>query len=122
MHGEIRLESELGNGTKTTFWIQFKNTQIMQGDPALAQLRPAPTRGLSEMSVSRHSSGRQSVGDDPQISSSDWQDPSSVSKLHLGHTSGACVQAPNKEDSTEDDLSSQDIDRSSINILVVEDK
>ncbi|KAL6715828.1 hypothetical protein ACLMJK_006789 [Lecanora helva] len=42
MNGEIALESELGQGTKTTFWITFRKAHHETGDLPLVDLGPAP--------------------------------------------------------------------------------
>lgn len=55
MHGQITLESTLGNGTTATFSIPFNKPQFHNGE-ALIDIGALPDRLQSEMSVSCHSS------------------------------------------------------------------
>ncbi len=48
MHGGITLESELGQGTKTTFWIPFHKAHTKANNVPLLNLKDGsmrPTRG-----------------------------------------------------------------------------
>ncbi len=56
MHGNITLESSIGNGTKATFTIPFNKPQFTSGATPLIDLDSIPDRLQSENSVSRTSS------------------------------------------------------------------
>ena len=104
MHGNITLESSLGNGTTATFSIPFNKPQFQDG--ALIDLESLPDRLRSEMSVSC-SSSEYELGMPPINSAIDprFRRPGSV---------GIKSPAPDADLSPEE--------RAKINILLVEDK
>ncbi|KAJ9648550.1 hypothetical protein H2199_001405 [Coniosporium tulheliwenetii] len=63
MRGKIDLESNLGTGTKATFWIPFNKAQYNdQGSPTLLDLSSIPDRLQSDVSVSYGSSDEHGHG------------------------------------------------------------
>ncbi|TVY81195.1 Two-component system protein A [Lachnellula suecica] len=69
MHGRIKLESTLGNGTTASFWIPFNKPQYHDGPATLIDIGSLPDRLQSEMSVSCNSSDyEQAVGTPPSQS------------------------------------------------------
>ncbi|KAK3114030.1 hypothetical protein LTR53_008069 [Teratosphaeriaceae sp. CCFEE 6253] len=53
MHGKISLESQLGVGTKATFWIPFHKAPNSGADSPMVDMGSIPDRLQSEMSLSR---------------------------------------------------------------------
>ena len=68
MRGEIKLESELGRGTKATFWIPFNKPQFTARNSPLIDLGAIPDRLQSEMSVSGCASDQHSGSNTPPMS------------------------------------------------------
>ena len=69
MRGEIKLESELGHGTKATFWIPFNKPQFPGTNSSpLVDLGAIPARLQSEMSMSGCTSDQHSGGNTPPMS------------------------------------------------------
>ena len=70
MRGEIKLESELGRGTRATFWIPFNKPQFTAGTTSspLVDLGAIPDRLQSEMSVSGCASDQHSGSNTPPLS------------------------------------------------------
>ena len=127
MHGEIKLESELGHGTKTTFWIPFQKAHVEDGDLPLVDLGPDPMRPDRSGTVSPGSglSSRRSVTRDLRTN------PSIQATAHTErpskNTAGLNLNIPPRKSSATatfpvDDVSSTNLDRKSIHVLVVEDK
>ena len=52
MHGDISLDSILGQGTRATFWIPFAKTPFYSEDSPALDMGPLPDRLQSELSVS----------------------------------------------------------------------
>ncbi|KAF2154825.1 hypothetical protein K461DRAFT_285085 [Myriangium duriaei CBS 260.36] len=52
MHGDISLESVLGQGTRATFWIPFAKAPFYSEDSPALDMGPLPDRLQSELSVS----------------------------------------------------------------------
>lgn len=52
MHGEIKLESSMGSGTKATFWIPFNKAPYQSGDAPMLEMGPLPDRLQSDLAVS----------------------------------------------------------------------
>lgn len=58
MHGDISLDSQLGHGTKATFWIPFSKAAYREGDAesaVLLDMPPIPDRLQSDYSISEFS-------------------------------------------------------------------
>ena len=122
MHGEIKLESEIGRGTVTTFTIPFRRmTSLEAGDPSSIKLRSMYNANKSTWSSSK-SGSFQHTGPDvlstPQIEIGERLEPpparkhSATGPLAEAITNGAGVQTPQPHNE----------DRKNIQILVVEDK
>ena len=119
MHGEIKLESELGQGTKTTFWIPFHKAHIEAGDFPLVDL------GSAHWSASGESSGRDSVSEDRSrinMAESLGHTPLSSKDMTASDSAVPPRLAKITTKAREDEISSLEIDRKDIHILVVEDK
>lgn len=56
MHGNIELESTLGQGTRASFWIPFNKAQYQDEGSPLIDLASIPDRLQSDISVSCGSS------------------------------------------------------------------
>ena len=128
MHGEIELESELGQGTKTTFWITFRKAHIGTGDFSLVNLgsvsagssRRTPKssistgepekRNLSGFALSAHLTQLLAPAQLP-LKSKEGSERAKSPQESAAATSKADSEAPPTE-----------IDRKSIHVLVVEDK
>ena len=128
MGGDIKLESDIGQGTKTTFWISFPKAHVEAGDLHVIDFEPTslqPSRTRSDLSAPRGGRDRQSI--------------SGVALQH--HSSGAPFQvqffprnsvvsdldipplrAIPAKSTTENEASLKDIDRKDVHVLVVEDK
>ncbi|KIW03976.1 uncharacterized protein PV09_04809 [Verruconis gallopava] len=52
MHGQIELESKLGQGTTARFWLPFKKVQNQAGEDAIVDISSIPDRLQSEVSMS----------------------------------------------------------------------
>ena len=116
MHGEINLESELGRGTKATFWIPFSRPSFTDQASPLIGLDPIPARLRSEMSMSGGTSDRHNGTVSPPISPLPELDGLLVdqkSQRNSMHGSSASRSG--------EDISSE-VDRKNIHVLVVEDK
>lgn len=109
MHGRIKLESTLGQGTRATFWIPFNKPQYHDDAATLIDIGGLPVRLQSEMSVSCNSSDyEQAVGTPPPQSSLD---------IHRGKSRSITMTPPVP---AELELSREE--RAEIKILLVEDK
>ena len=116
MHGQITLESELGRGTKATFWIPFNRPQFTGRASPLIDIGSIPDRLQSEMSVSGCPSDKRSGGETPPMS------PLIDSNgLVVGHQpKGSSRHGSITSRSGEEVLS--EVDRKRAHVLVVEDK
>lgn len=127
MHGDIKLESELGQGTKTTFRIPFPKAHVDTGDLPLIELGPEPSRPDREGRDSPRSgvSNRQSACGDTlraqltEILTHTGSLPknTSVSNLAVPHRDSNTVAVI-----TDNEASIEKLDRKRIHVLVVEDK
>ena len=118
MRGEIKLESELGRGTKATFWIPFNKLQFTGQNSPLIDLEAIPDRLRSEMSVSGRASDQQSGSSTPPLSPA--VDGLGVSTRQRERRSGSQFAPPSPaEAGLEEDT---EMDRAKIHVLVVEDK
>lgn len=120
MHGNITLDSELGRGTKAMFWIPFNKTQFTGRDSPLIDLGAIPDRLQSEMSVSGCASEKQSGSATPPQSLS--ADPYAIAMPDRRSLPGSLIAAPLLGANTRQELGVEDLDRSKIHVLVVEDK
>ncbi|TVY43914.1 Two-component system protein A [Lachnellula occidentalis] len=110
MHGEISLESTLGNGTTATFRIPFNKPQYQDGSTALIDIESLPDRLQSEMSVSCNSSEYEyGMGTPPRQDSIEMRKRKSKGK-------GTCISPPM---ATELELPAAE--RAKTHVLVVED-
>lgn len=118
MRGEIKLESELGRGTKATFWIPFNKPQFTGRNSPLIGLGAIPDRLQSEMSVSGCPSDQHSGSVTPPLSPS--VDGLGVPGMQKKRRSGPQFASPSlARGGLEDDA---EIDRAKTHVLVVEDK
>lgn len=120
MHGEIRLESELGKGTKATFWIPFNKPQFTGAQSPLIDLEAIPERLKSEMSVSGCTSEGPNGSPTPPMSPAG--ETLNVMHGHRKQLSGSLQFPPISGDGVEVDKSHVEIDRKQTHVLVVEDK
>ncbi len=112
MHGEIKLTSELGQGTTTTFWIPFNKPQITKRSLPLVDTRPVPERFQSDATYLACRSSTQSVVADMQVM---------APPAHLDSRAGNGLGPIHLEDPNEE-MVQQEVDRKNVHILVVEDK
>jgi len=112
MHGKISLESKLGAGTKATFWIPFHKAPYQSNESPLIDLGSIPDRLQSDVSISRADSDHSGPAT-----------PVTLGKpLHgqgLSGSNGAAITRLYSNDESMLELSKDD--RSSVNVLVVED-
>lgn len=118
MHGEIKLESELGRGTKATFWIPFNKPQFTGSNSPLIDLGAIPERLQSEMSVSGCASDQHSGSITPPMSPAIDGLSAAASQRKRRST----PQVPPLSTAGADSEDDVEIDRSKIHVLVVEDK
>ena len=116
MHGKINLESELGRGTKATFWIPFSRPSFTSQASPLIDLDPIPARLQSEMSMSGDASDRHNGGLTPPISPL-----LESSGLPAGQKSQRNSMHGSSTSRSGEDVSVE-VDRKNVHILVVEDK
>lgn len=64
MHGEIKLDSKIGVGTKASFWITFSKAQYQGVESSDIDLASIPDRLQSDMSVS--AAGSEAHGTSPR--------------------------------------------------------
>ncbi|KAL1603765.1 hypothetical protein SLS60_005355 [Paraconiothyrium brasiliense] len=111
MHGDIGLESVLGQGTTATFWIPFSKAPYQDDGSPLIDLSSIPDRLQSDVSVS--------------CGSSEDRTPPQTPKLRNGS-----IKTHGRGDSTPSVLSSSipdhlitlpEIERKKVQVLVVED-
>ena len=123
MHGEIRLESEIGRGTVTTFMIPFRRmTSLEAGDPSSIYLRSMFSANRSTWSSTKSGSlplASQDMVSTPQIDTGERLEPPPARKqsatgyspiISISNGAGAQASQPQNED------------RKNIQVLVVEDK
>jgi two-component sensor histidine kinase len=83
MHGQIELESKLGQGTNARFWLPFKKVQGQADGDALIDLSSIPDRLQSEVSVSWNSDAEKTPPTTPPVGFR--SEPPSRSEL-VGHS------------------------------------
>ena len=122
MYGEIELKSELGRGTKATFWILFNKPQLRGAIKPLADLRIVPARVQHGSSLTECESARLSISVNPlQTLSVASNNPSSMTAQHsMGPLT--TVESALDEPNVEEEMSPQEVGRKKIHVLVVEDK
>ncbi|KAF1968989.1 putative histidine kinase HHK6p [Bimuria novae-zelandiae CBS 107.79] len=110
MHGEIGLESTLGQGTTATFWIPFSKAPSLDDGSPLIDLSSIPDRLQSDVSVSCGSS------EDPT--------PPLTPKLpngSTGHGRGDPLSSAMNSNLPEHLISLPENERQKIQVLIVED-
>ena len=121
MHGKITLESELGKGTKATFWIPFNKPQFTNSQSPLIDLGAIPDRLRSEMSVSGCTSDHANGSVTPPMSPAG--DSLAAGNGHRKQKSGSLYpHALSPVEGADIERSPEDIDRKDTHVLVVEDK
>ncbi|KAG5999906.1 hypothetical protein E4U54_001617 [Claviceps lovelessii] len=111
MHGQITLESVVGNGTKATFWIPFNKPQGPQKSPPV-QSGAIPDRLQSDLSLSCNSSEYEQVVGTPTTGC----EGAATLSAPVPPRRRVSVRTPPTSDQ---DLST--VERSKLHILVVED-
>ncbi|TDZ20275.1 Histidine protein kinase NIK1 [Colletotrichum orbiculare MAFF 240422] len=114
MHGDMTLESTLGNGTVATFWVPFSKPQNQRNGP-IVEIGSLPDRLQSEMSVSCNSSEFEQLINTPPASGESSQ---FLSDRH--HKSPARRLSVRTPPVSEEELLPQS-ERAKIHVLVVED-
>jgi PAS domain S-box-containing protein len=109
MHGEISLESEVGVGTKASFWIPLQKAPYQNADTPMVSLDTIPERLQSDLSCSHPGS--------------EHSGPTAVPTVKvLGSTSPpAAPTSENLQESTPADEDLTDAEREKVQVLVVED-
>ncbi|KAL9102922.1 MAG: hypothetical protein Q9163_001982 [Psora crenata] len=118
MQGGISLESELGRGTKATFWIPFNKPQFPSGDAPLIDLASIPDRLRSEMSVSGCPSDMRSVSATTSLGAILDSAGLPIGNYHQGGSGPGSIIASHL---LPGDEGAEDIDRKKVHVLVVED-
>lgn len=120
MHGEIKLDSEPGRGTKTMFWLPFHKAHLKAGDSDSAAANSMSKKAHSELSVPGRISSPQNASMDLQNGLSN---PLNVPlglmqrRLNAEAADGAGIKGVGELDRLQ-----SAVDRQSIRVLVVEDK
>ena len=114
MHGEIKLKSELGQGTTTTFWIPFNKSQSVKLGSPLVDIRSVPEKFRSDLTITGCVSAPHSIVGDSL--------PNAAPPQNSRNRTGPGLGATLPEQGPTDDLVQQEIDRKSVHVLVVEDK
>lgn len=115
MHGDMTLESSLGNGTVATFWVPFSKPQGRQAGKPIVEIGSLPDRLQSEMSVSCNSSEFEQLINTPPASGESSQ---FLTDKHKSPSRRLSVRTPPASD--EEMLPAAE--RAKIHVLVVEDK
>ncbi|CAD6574617.1 MAG: hypothetical protein ASARMPRED_006837 [Alectoria sarmentosa] len=113
MHGEIKLKSELGQGTTTTFWIPFNKSQSVKLGSPLVDIRSVPEKFRSDLTITGCVSAPHSIVGDSL--------PNAAPPQNSRNRTGPGLGATLPEQGPTDDLVQQEIDRKSVHVLVVED-
>ncbi|KAL0935044.1 hsp90-like protein [Colletotrichum truncatum] len=114
MHGDMTLESSLGNGTVATFWVPFNKPQGRQGGGPIVEIDSLPDRLQSEMSVSCNSSEFEQLINTPPPSGESSQ---FLNDKHKSPSRKLSVRTP---PASEEELLPHS-ERVKIHVLVVED-
>ena len=116
MNGEIRLDSELGQGTKAIFSIPFNKPNFQDTGSSLIHANSVPDRLQSELSMSGSPSEIPSASGTPPMS------PIPTSGLVSGHKKGLSGLSNIASTVASSQETLPDLDRSKVHVLVVEDK
>lgn len=120
MHGGIALHSELGQGTKTTFWLPFQKARMKALDLGTADYSGAPIVTRLDLSTPGRLHPKQN------INQRSYRPPTDTSNHPVGIRQSQTIEAVavhtllNK--SKETASSTNHIDRKETRVLVVEDK
>ncbi|KAI8285409.1 Two-component system protein A [Colletotrichum sp. SAR 10_98] len=114
MHGDMTLESSLGNGTVATFWVPFSKPQGRQAGKPIVEIGSLPDRLQSEMSVSCNSSEFEQLINTPPASGESSQ---FLTDKYKSPSRRLSVRTPPASD--EEMLPAAE--RAKIHVLVVED-
>lgn len=107
MHGEIELQSQIGNGTTARFWLPFRKVHNDTEGEALIDLTSIPDRLQSEVSVSWNSDAdRTPPGTPPTGTKTEVGMRSDISRVAARTSEESLILSPES--------------RSLINVLVVE--
>lgn len=111
MHGDVKLQSQIGVGTKATFWIPFKKAEYLGSNASpLVSLASIPDRLQSDVSIAssddRHT---------PPVT------PSAIHQSNTPRKSVSGVTGASTESSAPSDTLAE-AERKDFHILVVEDK
>ena len=128
MHGEISLESELGQGTKTTFWINFQKAHIETSEYPLVDLGQN-TGASSRLTPTSYALG--GAPDRPNFTEAAFNarltESMAATQSPLKAKAGSVLAtSPQKITATMTNTDSEappsELDRKGIHVLVVEDK
>jgi PAS domain S-box-containing protein len=112
MHGDIDLDSVLGQGTTATFWIPFSKAPYQDDGSPLIDLSSIPDRLQSDVSVS--------------CGSSNDHTPPQTPKLHTVspnvHGQGGSSPSAANSSISDHSISLPESERKKVQVLVVEDK
>lgn len=118
MHGQITLDSTLGNGTTAIFWIPFKKPQYRNGSSPLIEIDSIPNRLQSEMSLSACTSDHDLASSTPPQTQ---QDTTGASRAHRqDRPSSLNSQSPSVGAASDAEINAAE--RKNFQVLVVEDK
>jgi PAS domain S-box-containing protein len=112
MHGDIDLNSVLGQGTTATFWIPFSKAPYQDDGSPLIDLSSIPDRLQSDVSVSCGSSDDHTPPQTPNLHNA------SIKVHGRGGSSPSVVNSSIPDHS----ISLSDSERNKVQVLVVEDK
>lgn len=120
MHGEITLDSVLGNGTTAVFWIPFNKPQYLNGSTPLIDIDSLPDRLQSEMSVSGCASEEDLASSNPPLLP---QDSTAAGRSNgQDRTFSLGIQSPQLGVASDPETNLPIAEREGIQVLVVEDK
>lgn len=119
MHGQITLESSLGSGTTATFSIPFNKPHFTDQSTPMIDIGSIPNRLRSELSVSGCASDHDHGSSTPPQSPSETLD--GTNPLPPNQCGDHGLSAPSSV-IMDLEMTSPEIDRKNIHVLVVEDK
>lgn len=111
MHGEIRLESEIGQGTTTTFWVPFHRATTPEAS-SLMKIK------IDHCIPSSH----HLISNPASVQPVQKIEHMEVPKMHRMNASEPTLLVPPTTEIVTQVSSSKEQDRKNIKVLVVEDK
>ena len=122
MHGEITLESTLGNGTTAVFSIPFNKPQYRSGSSPLIDIDSIPDRLQSEMSVSGCVSDQDLASSTPPPTPENTAGAARSDRQDRSYSLGIQTPLSGATAASDPEANLPMAERENIHVLVVEDK